>query len=431
METFSISSARSYVRVDRDTSERNRYLEGDELRHAKEGSADINIEGVVYSATHLGFKSLSDHELLNEKIETSVKASGSESVVAFYSPFQKDEVITMTLDNKTLQGLKDKFGDKDFFERKDGIVRLNDEAQDYVMNWYYEIGYKRGYLRADKDNNGIIEGSEQGHLKVGFERLYDYGYVGEKVTESNLSMSGKAYQSYADTTDFRNQQSGQSQSSLLYRQSLDFGDTIEKELRHTLKTDRDLDGKITLKEGLLEEAGDGEEKLREKIAAEANRLHQNYLKSIGTPPEKNKLLHRVADGGLIQEAADSILPFSSNAPQSNEPKIGISNVDFGKLRFLNGQKISEVDPSSLRLSPISFSPDIKVFEHIKTQTDTWDDEAGTHTVSEQVRMEYDLNARYIDDPDRPIDSNDPELQRIVKDFEYFYIKYIMGIDLEA
>lgn len=410
MTTFSVSSIRTHLNVDRDSPEKDKYLHGDELERTRENPTEIEMEGVVYSAAHLKFQSLSKNALQNEEITTSLKSSGNESIVAFYSPFEKDEVVTMTLDNEMIGHLREKFGVKDLFEREDGIIRLNNDAQDYVSNWYYEIGYKRGYLQADQNGNGVIEESERGGLKVGFERLYDYGYLGEKVVKSHLGMSGNTYQSYSDTNNFRAEESGRDKSGLIYRQALKFEDTIESELKKTLENDRDLDGNITLEEGLLGEMDGDEGRLRQKILTEANKIHQNYLDALkekGKPPPENKLIHRAADGMMINGKSELNEAFTSTPVTESKSSIALQNVDISKFRFLNGQKVSEVDPDSLRLGPIAFSPKVKSFEVMENQTDSWDDEAATHSNYRQIKFEYDLNARYINDPDRSIDPDDP------------------------
>ncbi len=67
--------------------------------------------------------------------------SGNGSVVLFDDPKTKQRVA-LSLDEANLKKLKGAFGSEDFYERKDGTIRLNGKAESFVSGWFGDIAYK-------------------------------------------------------------------------------------------------------------------------------------------------------------------------------------------------------------------------------------------------------------------------------------------------
>jgi len=109
-----------------------------------------------------------------------------------------------------------------------------------------DIKENRGYEAADVNGNGFIEQNEAGFLNIGFDHNTDYEYLEHKIIKAHASIGARTYQKYSDTMDYKN--GGQ----ILTNQSLKFENTIENELQHTLNLDKDKNGVISLKEGLVE-----------------------------------------------------------------------------------------------------------------------------------------------------------------------------------
>ena len=123
------------------------------------------------------------------------------SYYAIRDPKNNGEVIVLDLSKKSIALLKEKFkGENDFFERDDGILRLNGAAEAFVAGWMQEIKHNRNYDNADSDGNGLIEGDEAKNLTIGFERQNDYDYIGHKLVSINSGM-GAGYQSLGRTPD--------------------------------------------------------------------------------------------------------------------------------------------------------------------------------------------------------------------------------------
>ncbi len=263
----------------------------EQLRHQ---DAKLNLEGVVYEAYSVNVKKKSETELLNEEITYDKKVSEGHTVVTFDDPSGKKEPITLELSFEAVAMLRQKFDDKDFYDREDGIMRLNGKAQKYVASWYNDIANRRGYTAADTDKNGKIEGSERENLRVGFERDFDYDYIGEKIVNAHSYIAGETYMKYSDTLDFLNEEEGLG-GTYIFNQTLGFEETIEEELDVALQSDKNGDKIITLQEGLSYKAG-GDGQLYEKIINETAELHRRYMQENNIKPNEDILVNRKIEG---------------------------------------------------------------------------------------------------------------------------------------
>ncbi len=125
-------------------------------------------------------------------------------------------------------------------------MRLNANAEKYVAGWLLDIKENRGYEKADINADGIIDYHEDDNLNVGFDHNTDYEYLAQKIVTAHSFVGKRTYQKFSDTSDHLNS------SNILNNQALKFKNTIEKELIHTIKLDKDKDGTITLKEGMVD-----------------------------------------------------------------------------------------------------------------------------------------------------------------------------------
>lgn len=250
----------------------------EELQHLKKEPTKVAAEGDVYHSSAIDFKKLSLDELRNEKftVDTSkhtytTHSDGSTDdmtqLVAIRDPKGSGEILTFDLSKKTIDNLKKKFGDSDnFFERNDGVLRLNGNVENFVAGWMQDIRQNRNYDKADADGNGRIEGDEAQALTIAFERQSDYDYIGEKLVQINLGM-GATHQSLGNSSDayhlFETEkekaedkaQGYTYKRNAVFSQYTKFENTVEKELDHTLQMDANLDGTVTLDESLSDEFG--------------------------------------------------------------------------------------------------------------------------------------------------------------------------------
>ncbi|MDD3342895.1 MAG: hypothetical protein PHR87_04895 [Sulfurospirillaceae bacterium] len=227
-----------------------------DLENLRTKETEVSIEGDIFTYSGVSFKPMSQDELLKEKIDinalnltsetTSAKPIDDRVIIAFRDPNEPKKIIAYKLDKNIVDDLKKSFSADNFFERKDGILRLNSKAEEYIAGWVSDIKENRGYEKADKNGNGIIDKGEQDDLNIGFDRQSDYDYLGEKIVAARTSVGKRNYLKYSDTAD------SHKAGDVLSNQALKFRNTIEKELAHTIEMDQDKDGTITLKEGLVD-----------------------------------------------------------------------------------------------------------------------------------------------------------------------------------
>lgn len=248
----------------------------EELEELRQKETESIIEGDVFTYSGVSFRPMALEELANEKIDkdslnltyntTSKNKIDERITVAFRDPSDPEKVMAYKLDKEIVADLKNSFSAYDFFQREDGILRLNNKAEEYLAGWVEDIKINRGYEEADADGNGYISEFESGDLNVAFDRNTDYDYLGEKIVTARSSVGANNYQKFANTSDY--EQGG----DITNAHVLKFKNTIEKELSHTINLDKDKDGTITLKEGLADYT------LKDKNIEEtfANRIKWNH-----------------------------------------------------------------------------------------------------------------------------------------------------------
>jgi hypothetical protein len=281
----------------------------EELQQLKKEPTKVTVEGDVYHSSASNFKKLTLKELQYEKfaVDTSKHTYASHSdgstddmtqLIAIRDPMGSGEILTFDLSKKTINNLKEKFGDSNnFFERSDGVLRLNGKAENFVAGWMQNIRTDRSYDKADADRNGKIEGNEAQDLTIAFERQRDYDYIGEKLVQINLGMgdnyqrlgrSGDAHHLFeTDKEKTKNKEMGYTYTrDIASSQYTKFENTIEKELDHTLQMDANLDGTVTLAEGLSDEFGSN---YRQQIIDDTQAFHDHLLKENSTLNDESRL----------------------------------------------------------------------------------------------------------------------------------------------
>jgi hypothetical protein len=269
----------------------------EELQQLKKEPTKVTVEGDVYHSSASNFKKLTLKELQYEKfaVDTSKHTYTSHSdgstddmtqLVAIRDPMGTGKVLTFDLSKKTIDNLKEKFGDSNnFFERSDGVLRLNGKAENFVAGWMQNIRVDRSYDKADADRNGKIEGDEAKDLTIAFERQKDYDYIGKKLVQINEVM-GENYQRLGRSGDAHHlfetnkEKAENKKMGYTYTRNIDssqytkFENSVEKELDHTLQMDANLDGTVTLAEGLSDEFGSN---YTQQIIDNTQKFHEKLL----------------------------------------------------------------------------------------------------------------------------------------------------------
>lgn len=202
-----------------------------------------SIAGIsMFSLQKQAINSRSDTELskldnsIDSMTSTKIKVNFNESAFknqVYFKDNTSGEYIKIGLSDENLNKLKSVFDTKDFFSRDDGSTILNGKAESFVGGWFGDIAYKRGYLKADSNNDGFMSSVELMDTYSGFGSEGRY-YLG---TMKAIADGASGYTQY--TKEFQNRHSTMSNNNKYT------SDTIEKELNKTLKNDKNSDGKLS------------------------------------------------------------------------------------------------------------------------------------------------------------------------------------------
>lgn len=251
-----------------------------DIKYIKQEKPEIKIAGDVYQADYVSLGSKTDGYLSLEKLEFK-KAENGGVIIAFSSPLKENEVISIEISQEAFNSLKTKFKDKDLYTRDDGIVRLNNEAQNFVASWYQDIAVKRGYLKADSDRDGKIDELEARNLNIGFSKIGNYDFYNEDILSIRLSSGTSQYlqiNEYEKNTNF-------------IGNHLKFAKSIEEELSNSISADKNFDRKISLEEGLMNDARSKKNFVR-GVMGDIKASHKLYLNSTSEHIPKNLVSNR-------------------------------------------------------------------------------------------------------------------------------------------
>ena len=270
--------------------------------------------GIAFSAMAVDVKDRTQSELRNEQIvtkETEKTASNvgymtteKSNLVAFNDPVS-GELAVVSLNSSTMDKLKAHFGANDFYEREDGITRLDNKAESFVGGWFGDIAYKREFLSADKNQDSRLDSDEYLDTKNGFGF---YGEVreerGEKKVTNIIVDNEKYYSTRASnySIGFKN----------------DDNVTIDKQLNKTLQTDKNFNGNEEFSEFLANKYNKNEDKSAVQLAKdflgddlegfnpfeEGLKIEKRIFKSIHKDMKKeiDTLLSKALDVSISQRA---------------------------------------------------------------------------------------------------------------------------------
>jgi len=274
-----------------------------ELDVMRKADTKVNFQGDIYTYSGVSFKQMSREDLLEEEIDynslnltqnfTTQESEDKRLVVAFRDPQDPSKVMAYKLDREVVEELQSSFSKNDFFQREDGILRLNGNAEEYIASWVLDIKKNRGYEQADKNADGVINTEEQGELSVGFKVYSEYEYLAKKIVTAQSSVE-KNYQKLSELGEV-------AQGDPLYqKQKLHFENSVEKELGHTVMLDADKDGVVTLKEG-LEDFIPEDKTLEESFAAQVSQKHLAWIEKLQIKLDLNTLEHKDLTAKLPDE----------------------------------------------------------------------------------------------------------------------------------
>ncbi|MEK6658751.1 MAG: hypothetical protein AABY36_03605 [Campylobacterota bacterium] len=172
----------------------------------------------------------------NISYQSTQKVENS-SLVAFKDPIN-DKYVILSLKDSTLDKLKSHFGENDFFQRKDGITRLDNKAEAFVGGWFGDIAYKREFLKADSNNDGLLNESEYNNTKNSFKHSGEVLGHGNEIDKISTWISGQ----YESSDDKR--------KNIINQFSNKANVTIDEQLDATINRDKDFNSEISFGEAL-------------------------------------------------------------------------------------------------------------------------------------------------------------------------------------
>lgn len=152
--------------------------------------------------------------------DSNVIASGTTQVM-FNDP-KSGSRVTLSLSQENFAKLQANFSSSDFYQRQDGVVRLNGNAEAFVAGWFGDVAYRQNYLAADSDKNGRIGDTETKNLKNSLFSTGQFALDGSADIE--LAISG--YAAFDARFDSNKPM------------------TIEDALNVMIQKDKNLDGKL-------------------------------------------------------------------------------------------------------------------------------------------------------------------------------------------
>lgn len=190
---------------------------------------ELSEEKIFSSDSSNSTNGLDTQETSNISYETKHKLSNS-SLVAFNDPTNGKFAI-VSLQNSTISMLKSHFGESDFYKRDDGITRLDNKAEAYVAGWFGDIAYKREFLSADSNKDGLLSDSEYGNTKNDF-------YINGQLSNSGKNITERVAEVYVSIKD----------KELINYREYNKSTSIDDELNKTLSINKDMNNEISLKE---------------------------------------------------------------------------------------------------------------------------------------------------------------------------------------
>ncbi len=205
----------------------------------------FSITGTVFSAVPTTVKNRTADELIQEsnvklnKENISFKTANNtsnNSLVTFQDPVNNKNVI-VSLDKYTIAKLQDHFDKDDFYTQDNGIIKLNNVAESFVSGWFGDIAYKRDFIKADVNQDGLLAQDEYLNTRNDF-----HGH-GEIDSLENIT-SGK------ETVDEKYTLVKDNDSRIISYNRKDKSNpvSIDQELNRTINLDKDFNGEMSLRE---------------------------------------------------------------------------------------------------------------------------------------------------------------------------------------
>ena len=261
-------------------------------------NANANVYGKVYLATKSRDKATlkaeeeQDLQNRNAEISQSVKLlkqdeKNNYGIVQFSL---NEERINLMLTKDNIARLKEKFDANNFYQRSDGALRLSGKAEAYVGGWLSELLENMGADKADFDGDGKFSGKERAMIASGYS--YDLsseqqGVVGKSVGVYNV----QGYQAGED--------------SILSK-------TLDDYVNEFISADKDLKGKVGLKDYAEQTHGSLYNAIKEKLSAKEDKTAEVFAQT------QTKMQAKKKKKSQEEEAQEKAMELLAKVKQSRD-----------------------------------------------------------------------------------------------------------------
>ncbi len=224
----------------------------------------ISLNGTAFTSYDVKAKGNSKNETFFEETlqnqqsyQTNIQLSPTSVNTTFKDP-TNDKLVTISLENSTIEKLQNQFGKDSVLKDENGNISLTGKAQDFVAGWFADIAYTRDFLKADVNNDGVLSEEEYGKTKNGLGisssiRFEQDDFVVKEEALGYFKTNNIIYSS--EGLNYNAYRTGKNESS------------IDDELNYTLNLDKDFNGNIT-----LQETYEGESSIEQKVQENLKKL---------------------------------------------------------------------------------------------------------------------------------------------------------------
>lgn len=262
--------------------------------------------------------------------ETALSPSSNEQTVVFGDPMNGN-LIRLNLSNENIDKLKKHFGggEDNFYERKDGTIRLNGDVEAHVSGWFGDIAYKREFLKADTDGDGKLNSEEYKNTKNEFTGQGEAHGTGKNI----ISIKEQITEQYVSV--------GTNVAGLVkYHQTGKQSASIEEELNKTLKGDSNRDGNLNLKEAYSVSGKEYSDVISTHAKQAINKHNNMYGERIN--PFKDKTLEELGyyiektDSKEAQKALEKLKTADGDESTLNGDERKALEVEISKMKEQQG-----------------------------------------------------------------------------------------------
>lgn len=306
----------------------------------------ISVTGTAFTSYDVKLNNKTEKDIKNEKIsfdETLEKTNQNEKVtyqttnslskdssrVLFKDP-TNDKFVLVSLENQTIEKLKDNFGSDSIYKKEDGSIRLKGKAEAFVSGWFADIAYKRNFLNADENKDGVLEEKEYLSTYNAFSIRGKDTFARDDIYVHEEVMNEGVYGMYNSVDD------------TIYRTGVNVK-SLDDELNHTIDIDKDFNGKVSLKE-----AYEGDSSIKEKVRKNIEDFYSNPEHLLNLPFNK-----------FFSDAINFLLDTLTDVEKNKDGSILIDKNKWDQLKLKHNIQIDEtVDQFLKRTKEINKTKEI-------------------------------------------------------------------------